>query len=155
LNRNLPKLFGLCVPDFIIGWDYLYRWYAVPKNRFANFYIHKFERSDEERALHDHPWKSVSFLIWGEIEEVYRIYGEDPSMGPEYYVDKWRSVPKFKPVFRVAAHTHRIVLKSKTAWTLFFTWRHEREWGFHCPNGWVPWQVFTEQLPDGTTRGCD
>ena len=46
-------------PDFIIGGHdapYLLRWWLIPRNRFFNVYVHQFLRSDDDRALHDHPW---------------------------------------------------------------------------------------------------
>ena len=46
-------------PDFIIGGHeapYLRRHWLIPRNRFFNIYVHEFLRSDDDRALHDHPW---------------------------------------------------------------------------------------------------
>ena len=45
-------------PDFVIGGadrPYMRRWYLVPKNTQLNVYLHHFRRSDDDRALHDHP----------------------------------------------------------------------------------------------------
>lgn len=47
---------------------YLHRWYVIRKTGFGLF-IHKFVRSDEDRALHDHPWPFIVIPIWrGYIE---------------------------------------------------------------------------------------
>jgi hypothetical protein len=46
-------------PDFVIGGPaapYLRRHWLIPRNRFFNIYVHEFLRSDDDRALHDHPW---------------------------------------------------------------------------------------------------
>lgn len=43
--------------DFTIGGHerpYLLRWFIIPRNRFFNIYLHKFLRSDDDRALLDH-----------------------------------------------------------------------------------------------------
>jgi hypothetical protein len=41
------------------------------------------------------------------------------------------------------------------AWTLFITGRRVRDWGFHCPKGWVPWQEFTDPTDSGRVgKGC-
>lgn len=39
-------------------------------------------------------------------------------------------------------------------WTLFITARYKREWGFHCPKGWVPWRKFTDPSTGGNTVGA-
>ena len=96
-----------------------------------NLYLHRYDNSDDDRGLHDHPWKSVSILLWGN----HRL---------------WWFIPKF----RSAEYAHRVILNSNFAFTLFLTFRKEREWGFHCPKGWVHWKDFTS--PDGqqTGAGC-
>lgn len=42
---------------------YLHRWYVIRTAPLAVF-IHKFIRSDEDRALHDHPWNFLVIPIW-------------------------------------------------------------------------------------------
>jgi hypothetical protein len=52
--------------DLIIGRSdgpYLLRWYLFPRNRWGNVYLHKFLRDDDDRALHDHPWWSLSIVL--------------------------------------------------------------------------------------------
>jgi hypothetical protein len=59
-------------PDFIIGGadePYMLRWWVIPRNRFFNIYLHHFLRSDEDRALHDHPWLNCSWLLDGRYTE--------------------------------------------------------------------------------------
>lgn len=57
---------------------------------------------------------------------------------------------------RGARAAHRIELVDGPCWTLFVTGPRLREWGFHCPQGWRHWRVFTAG-PNGETvgRGCD
>lgn len=55
-------------PDFVIGSaedPYLLRWWIIPRNKVFNIYLHRFMRSDEDRALHDHPWSNLSILLRG------------------------------------------------------------------------------------------
>lgn len=117
----------------------MHRWWIVRRAKAKQFrfniYLHKFLRSDEDRALHDHPWWSISILIKGSISEVNS--------------NGHMRIRKFWPVFRSAEYTHRIVLESEYAWTIFITGRKTNEWGFHCPNGWVPWEVFE------ANNGCE
>ena len=46
----------------------LTRYYVVETRWFA-VYLHHLHTSDEDRALHDHPWSFVTFLISGGYEE--------------------------------------------------------------------------------------
>ncbi len=117
--------------------DYLYRRFLLPRNRICNIYLHRFQGSDDARALHDHPWYSVSILLKGNLIEhlpnnqskVIRA-GQITIRGPKFL--------------------HRIELpRQQTAVTLFCTGPVVRIWGFACPNGWVPWRKFES---DG---GCE
>ena len=39
--------------------------------------------------------------------------------------------------------------------TVFVFFRNVREWGFHCPRGWVPWQQFVaSDNPGAIGTGC-
>lgn len=130
--------------DFIIytqqGEPYLYRWWLIPRNRFLNIYLHKVVRDDDDRALHDHPWRYVSLILRSGYIEVTK-------KGKEVY-----RAPRI--LIRRATHTHRLVLlnENRPTWTIVFTGRKVREWGFHCPKGWVHWKIFTGG-EDGKIRG--
>ena len=132
-------------PDMLIGNDpcdpYMRRWWLVPRNRWCNVYLHHIRRDDDDRALHDHPWPSLSLILRGGYTEV-------TALGQERY--EAGSV-----IFRRATHAHRIVVGDGEAWTLFITGPHIRPWGFHCPRGWVPWREFVAADNPGTVgRGC-
>jgi hypothetical protein len=124
--------------DQIIGDAYLQRWYLVRKPGIRNLYLHRYMGSDDDRALHDHPWSSWSILLWGHIVEITEK-GEKRI---------WPWIPKY----RSATYSHRLILKSNRALTLFYTGKKTREWGFHCPKGWVHWRDFTD--PDGNQVGA-
>ena len=115
-------------PDFVIGDDYLRRWWVIPRNEGCNVYLHEILQSDDDRALHDHPWDNTSYVISGEYLEhtpdgvFKRIAGDI--------------------VQRKATDTHRLELTGPRAVTLFFTGPKVRDWGFICERGWVPWQEF-------------
>ena len=124
-----------------------------PKNRFLNVYIHNFLRSDEERALHNHPWLwNISLIIRGSYIE-HMPGGES----------KLRK--SFRPVFRLGHTPHRVQLlpasdgKSgvRAVWTLFIIGPKVRDWGFFCPKGWVHNEEFNTPTEHGTKvgRGCD
>lgn len=121
-------------PDVIIGDDYLHRWFIIPRNPIINIYLNKFHNSDDDRALHDHPWHTVSFLLAGELKEIH--------------LNGIRLIPRFIPVFRSAKFAHRIELVKGPATTLFITGPKIREWGFHCAGGWVHWKDYTGTVDD-------
>ncbi len=145
-------------PDFIIGDredPYLLRWHVIPRNKWFNIYLHKFLKSDDDRALHDHPWSfNASILLKG-------TYMEHTEKG----VKRRR---RFLPYIRVGKAPHRVELERsydyaqygsrasevlEPCWTLFITGRVVREWGFYCPSGWKHWQAYVKRRPGGNEAG--
>jgi hypothetical protein len=150
-------------PDFIIGQEdpggpYLKRWYlkATPWRRWKNklarrffvAYLHQFLRSDDDRALHDHPSWAISLILVGEYTEHTIDYGGVHRR----HVWKAGSIR-----FLRTTHAHRIELHDGPCWTLFIFGPQKRLWGFHCPQrGWVPWYDFTaEGKPGERGKGCE
>ena len=139
-------------PDFIIGGQerpYLRRWWLIPRNRLFNVYLHQFLRSDDDRALHDHPWGNVSVLLRG----AYTVHTIAAGGGPPREVLAAGAV-RVRPSGQFA---HRIELHDGACWTLFITGPRYRDWGFHCPDaGWIHWRRFTAgDDPGAVGRGCD
>lgn len=138
-------------PDLVIGADkgtpYLSRWFVIPRNRWFNVYLHCFERSDDDRALHDHPWLfNASLVLAGQYTEHTIAAGgihRRATLSVGQFRARWGGAP------------HRIELTQGPVWTLFITGPVVRRWGFHCPQGWVHWSDFTAN--DGTTvgKGCE
>lgn len=139
-------------PDKVIGVGYLERWHVIPRNRYFNVYLHKFSGSDDDRALHDHPWCSLSFLLHGELVEVTNRYHQVENV----ISNRWR-IKRWRPVFRSAEYPYRLILPPRcdAAWTLFITGPRKRHWGFLCPQGWRHWSDFTDVTGLRTGRGCD
>ncbi|AGH48734.1 hypothetical protein G432_05035 [Sphingomonas sp. MM-1] len=129
-------------PDFVIGDDYLRRWWIVPRNEGCNVYLHEILHSDDNRALHDHPWDNTSYVIDG-------VYIEITPAGSFY-----RGAGSI--VTRRATDAHRLVVPpGGRAVSLFMTGPKLREWGFHCPQGWRQWQDFVDARDAGQVgRGC-
>lgn len=138
-------------PDFIVGGEaspYLRRWYLTPYGDEAGVYLHQFLRSDDDRALHDHPYESTSIILAGGYVE--HLAGG--AMAPRGVGDV---------VTRDAASPHRVqLLRDKAgteqfAITLFLHGPRVRAWGFHCPQGWRPWQEFVSARDKGAVGvGC-
>lgn len=148
MNRWADGLMASRPPDFVIGERYLERWWVVPRNPFCNVYLHRINRSDDDRALHDHPWMNCSVVLRGGYAE--------------HMPDRieWRGAGDV--VWRDAGQLHRLELAvpltpmaQTSAITLFMTGPKVREWGFACPQGWVPWQEFADpDNPGMPGRGC-
>ena len=147
-------------PDVIIGGEdtpYLKRWFIILRNPFFNIYLHQFLRSDDDRALHDHPWVNFSYLLEGEYTE-HTINAGGINIRTKRSAGQWK--------FRFPRGAHRLELPMAIdghgvgeccCWTIFITGPRIRNWGFHCPNGWIPWQRFTNPEDGGRTvgPGCD
>lgn len=151
LGEKIIKLFSTkSPPNLNIGGEddpYLRRWYVIPRNRWFNIYLHNIVRSDDDRALHDHPWINCSIILKG------RYFEMRPTKGATTSVIERRTG---SVVFRRPTSSHRLIVDQDGAWTLFVTGPRVREWGFWCPKGWVHWKDFTAG-PRGETvgRGCE
>lgn len=136
--------------DVLIGGSaapYMKRWFIIPRNRWFNIYLHHFLRSDDDRALHDHPSFNLSILLKGSYTEWTIAAG-----GVHHAVI--RSAGQFK--FRTASSAHRIELHDGPCWTLWIKGPTYRTWGFHCPQGWRRWQDFTGDYGSKDKgKGCD
>ena len=129
-------------PDFVIGDDYLRRWWVIPRNEGCNVYLHEILHSDDDQALHDHPWPNTSHLLIGGYVE---------------HTPEGRFVRTAGEIIhREATALHRLeVIPGQRAVSLFMTGPKVREWGFECPQGWVPWQQFVASDDKGQVgRGC-
>jgi hypothetical protein len=132
-------------PDFVIGEHQLDRWWVIPRNKLFNIYLHRFNNSDEDRALHDHPWVSLGWIL-----------------SPQGYLEATKRhgvVARFggSLTWRLPTTAHRVILRdNRPVYTLFLTGPVVREWGFHCPNGWRHWKEFVSRYPGGNSvgRGC-
>lgn len=169
----LARIAARRAPDFLIGGaenPYLRRWWLIPRNPVFNIYLHHFCRSDDDRALHDHPWWNASLLLSGSYIEWFNAppgslhgiaeYDTEGYWTGRYFWPRYRHAGDL--VLRGARAAHRIELprdesgKEMPVWTLFITGPRIREWGFLCPRGWRRWQDFTAPFDSGQIgRGCD
>lgn len=128
---------------------YLYRWYLLRTKRVAIF-IHKFTRSDEDRALHDHPWDFFVLPVWrGYIEHSSRNLTLDEKLvvvrlsqaDLNAPVPMWRRVlPIIGARFRRGEYRHRVeLIDGKPAWSIFIRFTERRAWGFWPREGFTAW----------------
>lgn len=179
-------------PDFIIrpaGRDQTLRWHVIPRNRWFNIYVHKWIESDDDRALHDHPYHNASILLSGEYREwifipreitlnweIKNLVAYSGQGNGQNFAILHRREGHF--YIRKAIIPHRVellkgepiidtknvykdgdihfIFPKKTVITLFITGRRFRDWGFHCPKGWVHEDEFRDGRDKGKTgKGCD
>ena len=87
--------------------------------------VHRFLASDEDRAVHDHPWWFITlpFASYGEYIEAG---GGQSDEAKEVY----RRVTAWRPHFRAANFKHRVEITRAPSWTLVLTGPKSNEWGF-------------------------
>lgn len=147
LIRYINDLMKKRPPDFVIGDandPYLLRWFVIPRNPFFNIYAHRILHSDDKRALHDHPWWFWAILLEGAYIEITERSAAYRFAGDWYFRGPW------KP--------HRLELLGKATRTpvisLVITGPKLRTWGFHCLQGWVPWQKYVTKRERGNSAGA-
>lgn len=138
-------------PDFVVGGHkhpYLRRWFVIPRNPIFNIYLHQFLRDDDDRALHDHPWCSLSLLLSGEYTE-HRVLNGGIHQREVYKAGQVKCMS--------GGYAHRIELHKGSCWTLFITGPVYRRWGFHCQEkGWVYYRDFVDHEDKGLAgKGCE
>lgn len=105
--------------------DYMERW-ILDLGPLGTIRLHHILRSDEARALHDHPWDFWSLLLTGGYLEV-------TERGSRWW-------PRWSLVRRRAEDLHRLVV-DRPVWTLVWSGPRRREWGFLVPGeGWLHWR---------------
>lgn len=110
-----------CNPDF---GPLMVRYYITPKIFGLRLVLHKFLRSDHDRAFHDHPWNFITFILKGN-------YYENQPNGK--FLRKRFSILK-----RSKFHKHWVEIeKNKVCWTLVLFYGFRRDWGFWTENGWI------------------
>jgi hypothetical protein len=130
-----------CSPTRVIenieGAPYLNRWELRGNHPVFDIYLHQFLKSDDSRALHDHPAVSIAIVLSGKYIEWFRA-GKS----------KIRSEGEI--ILRRATTAHRIEIdeSSPPPLTLFLRGPKLREWGFHCATGW-------RHNRDFHVRGCE
>jgi hypothetical protein len=125
------------VIENLAGVPYLNRWELRGNHPTFDIYLHEFLRSDDSRALHDHPGVSMAIVLSGTYIEWFR--------SNKYTI---RSEGDF--ILRRATTPHRIEIDQSAPGpiTVFLRGPKLRDWGFHCADGW-------RHHRDFRTRGCE
>lgn len=162
-------------PDLIIGPrdnPQTVRWHFLKLFGFQ-FALHKWLRSDSDRAPHDHKADNVSIILsaqgyWEMVREWFEddepLTAEWVHVGEgEYYRDVWHYRKAWRPYFRKAETLHRVSLcDSRPVWTIWIRGAQRRRWGYWCDNrGWVDADDYNQGADyyaagiSEVGRGCD
>ena len=145
-------------PDFVVGAaasPQVERWWLIPRNGLFNVYLHRFNRSDEGRALHDHMYVNLSWIL-GPAGYWEMLFDGQPVNGNKLPSTRlrWRRAGSLTP--RLPSTAHRIVLPNpESVYSLFITGPRVRRWGFWCPRGWRHWKEFLAENPSIVGKGCE
>lgn len=122
-----------------------WRWTDVPSNYIVRLHIvktpwfavcvHWLNHPDPEPWLHDHPVTFLSLILRGG-------YWEDRNhRGYPYQLNhRWFN---FITAAKWDRHTITKVLPNTV--TLALMGPKRRDWGYHTPEGWVPWQYYNRE----------
>jgi hypothetical protein len=141
---------------------YMQRWWRVPRNWAMNIYYHIVRRSDDDRALHDHPWWNFSIVLdGGYFEHEIKEGGIQTRTwyGPGHMRFRWhgKKAHRLELELQTVADTrladYRYVGNGDSvdvtavnpkkeievpATTIFITGPVLRRWGFHAGvHGWI------------------
>jgi hypothetical protein len=166
-------------PDLIIGPRHdpqTKRWHIFVW-RGWQLSLHKWLRSDSDRAPHDHKADNLSIILGEGYNETIREWRIHDASAGYMYRNGWnwdtpsgrwyRDVTRFRwplvPYFRKAEALHRVSLMSpKPVWTLWLRWPARRRWGYWCDNrGWVDADQYNQQADyyaagvSEVGKGCD
>jgi len=140
LNKIPHRVIVNCARD-----AYLTRWYLLRRESFAIF-LHRFHRSDEDRALHDHPWSFITFILWrGYLEHTAKpcprctVGGDHAFSGECSQCGGFKTIPVIKrkwPLmicWRPAEWRHRVELvNGQPAWTIIIRFAWNKWWQNNC-----------------------
>lgn len=128
---------------------YLKRWYLFRFKSFSVF-VHKFFKSDEDRALHDHPWNYIVIPTWrgyteysSNLVKKFFLFGVLKEIREE---KTKRIYPIIGIRYRKSTYRHRVeLINNKPAWSIFIKFRKNRNWGFWPNNEYIYWEDFRER----------
>lgn len=100
---------------------YLIRWRL--ETPWGSVRLHHWLSHDDDRALHDHPWDFVTFVLRGG----YTDSGK--------YTEEHLRAPAIK--YRSATHQHTVHPDPGGCWTIIFTGPKVRNWGFWVKDKFV------------------
>lgn len=146
----------------------LIRWTLLNFGRgTGKLMLHRFLPNADDRAVHDHPWPFVTFVLRGYYDD-WNMCERCLGTGEGEALDV-RRFPcgacggsgiqhgeRMKPLtlrYRPAEHVHRTRAGPDGCWTLIWAGPVERRWGFWRRGVWWPWEAFERRFGPGMR--CD
>lgn len=126
--------------------DYMHRW--IIQTPFGTLRVHHILRSDEARAMHDHPWDFWTLLVSGGYYEVtphpqgLEVRGLHTDESKPVEVTRWW--PRWSLRHVRAEQLHRLILV-EPVWTVVVSGPKRRAWGFMTSAGWLHWRDARDQ----------
>lgn len=165
-TRDHPMDFRI-PPDRTVP-AYMFRWWRIARNWAMNIYYHIVLRSDDDRALHDHPWWNFSIVLdGGYFEHTIQEGGIHVRTwkGPGDMTFRWHGKKAHRlelnkrmlddltlsDLGAMSDGTREVIVDGDNrevempATTIFITGPVLRRWGFHHETGWVDaydWDAF-------------
>lgn len=140
---------------------YLVRRTLISFGNYFSIKYHKILASDDP-CNHDHPWPFVTIILKGGYFEWTPIHQEDSGermdsgMGVDGMPENCHFHKPGSIMYRPADWIHRLELmdanktdpeqevKLEPAYTLVFTGKVIRDWGFITKNGWIYWKNYSK-----------
>ncbi len=150
---------------------YMQRWWIVPyrhecalkwyRNPFGwllqqfdiAIRIHEIHKSDNARAVHDHPWYYITVILKGGYVEITSERQADGT-----YLENRKMYTAGDILFRKAEYRHRLEMidydlhtwlehgEPEVTTTLFITFKKTNDWGFFPkPNKFIPYKKYLEK----------
>lgn len=136
---------------------YMDRYWLVKPSRWTlgcGVRVHHIMRSDNDRAMHTHPWWNVSWILSGTYWEVMPARKGDNGalVGGYANLNEPFSMAQRKPghlVFRRRTWRHKLMLFRGPVWTLMITGPDHGTWGFYVPGtGLVDRRAYTPETTE-------
>jgi len=108
-------------------------------------------RSDDDGAMHDHPWPSESVILRGGYWEIEPYdQGQSSDLDGQRFKRTWKGPGAY--TCRKAGDRHRLEVEPGVkAWTLFTMGAYEQHWGFYTPEGKQYWREYLNDWVTSTT----
>lgn len=141
---------------------YMLRWWKIPRNWAFNIYYHIVKRSDDDRALHDHPWINFSIVLEGGYTEHMILPGGVHSRiwyGPGAVRFRWHGKVAHRlelaqmPRNHIRTDEESFGHKELPVKTIFITGPVLRRWGFHHEKSWVDAYEFDAFMAENGITG--
>lgn len=138
---------------------YAYRW-VLWLGRFGSIRLHKWLRSDDKRAKHDHPSDFLTLVLWGGYTDLGRKNEcktcnlKQPTCKDCHFEEH---LTRGNIRRRSAEHVHTVDVDAGGCWTLLYFWPERRTWGFWIAgkNGRIKFKAARRYFASAGHHPCD